>query len=74
MFHDNKIGPNITTARHALAIDERRDDFKPTIILHHPHTTDNAATWRASWNALARRHPTLRAWASGVCACRADRL
>jgi len=31
MFHDNKIGPNIVTARHALAIDERRDDFKPTI-------------------------------------------
>ncbi|MEM7101303.1 MAG: DUF2235 domain-containing protein [Pseudomonadota bacterium] len=31
MFHDNKIGPNILTARHALAIDERRDDFKPTI-------------------------------------------
>ena len=31
MFHDNKIGPNIITARHALAIDERRDDFQPTI-------------------------------------------
>ncbi len=31
MFHDNKIGSNIVTARHALAIDERRDDFKPTI-------------------------------------------
>ena len=31
MFHDNKIGPNIVTARHALAIDEQRDDFRPTI-------------------------------------------
>ena len=31
MFHDNKIGWNVVTARHALAIDERRDDFKPTI-------------------------------------------
>jgi uncharacterized protein (DUF2235 family) len=31
VFHDNKIGPNIDVARHALAIDERRDDFEPTI-------------------------------------------
>ena len=36
MFHDNKIGPNIVTARHALAIDERRDDFKPTIWKQRP--------------------------------------
>lgn len=36
MFHDNKIGPNIITARHALAIDERRDDFKPTIWKQRP--------------------------------------
>lgn len=31
LFHDNKIGPNIDVARHAMAIDELRDDFKPTI-------------------------------------------
>lgn len=31
LFHDTKIGPNIECARHALAIDERRDDFQPTI-------------------------------------------
>lgn len=36
MFHDTKIGPNILTARHALAIDERRDDFKPTIWKQRP--------------------------------------
>ena len=36
MFHDNKIGPNILFARHALAIDERRDDFKPTIWNQRP--------------------------------------
>ena len=28
LFHDNKIGPNIDVARHAMAIDELRDDFK----------------------------------------------
>lgn len=36
MFHDNKIGPNIVTARHALAIDERRDDFRPTVWKQRP--------------------------------------
>lgn len=36
MFHDNKIGSNIRYARHALAIDERRDDFKPTIWVQKP--------------------------------------
>jgi len=30
-FYDNKMGPNIQTARHALAIDELRSDFEPTI-------------------------------------------
>jgi uncharacterized protein (DUF2235 family) len=30
-FYDNKIGPNIRVARHALAIDEHREDFIPTI-------------------------------------------
>lgn len=30
-FYDNKIGKNVTHARHALAIDEVRVDFKPTV-------------------------------------------
>ena len=30
-FYDNKLGSNIITARHALSLDERRDDFEPTI-------------------------------------------
>ena len=35
-FHDNKIGPNIDFARHALAIDEKREDFEPTIWKRRP--------------------------------------
>jgi uncharacterized protein (DUF2235 family) len=31
LFHDTKIGPIIDCARHALAIDEKRNDFEPTI-------------------------------------------
>lgn len=30
-FYDNKIGNNVSIARHALAIDEHRSDFVPTI-------------------------------------------
>ena len=31
-FYDSKLGPNLRIARHALAIDELRHDFKPTIL------------------------------------------
>ncbi|MCA1797985.1 MAG: DUF2235 domain-containing protein [Xanthomonadaceae bacterium] len=30
-FYDSKIGPNVRIARHALAIDELRSDFQPTL-------------------------------------------
>jgi uncharacterized protein (DUF2235 family) len=32
-FYDTKIGSNVRVARHALAIDEQRRDFEPTIWL-----------------------------------------
>jgi uncharacterized protein (DUF2235 family) len=50
MFHDNKIGPNIVAARHALAIDERRDDFKPTIWKQRPGV-DIQQVWFAGCHA-----------------------
>ena len=31
-FYDSKAGPNVRIARHALAIDERRYDFQPTLL------------------------------------------
>lgn len=30
-FYDTKLGSNVRIARHALAIDERREDFQPTL-------------------------------------------
>ncbi|AXR06683.1 DUF2235 domain-containing protein [Salinimonas sediminis] len=30
-FYDTKLGSNVSVARHALAIDERREDFEPAI-------------------------------------------
>lgn len=35
-FYDTKMGSNISIARHALAIDEKREDFEPTIWLPRP--------------------------------------
>jgi uncharacterized protein (DUF2235 family) len=31
LFYDRKLGSNMTVVRHALALDELRDDFKPTM-------------------------------------------
>jgi uncharacterized protein (DUF2235 family) len=31
LFYDNKLGGNVKVARHALALDEKRRDFEPTI-------------------------------------------
>lgn len=35
-FYDTKLGPNVAVARHALALNERRVDFQPTIWLPRP--------------------------------------
>lgn len=35
-FYDTKMGPNISVARHALAIDELRADFEPTVWQERP--------------------------------------
>ncbi len=50
LFHDNKLGPNIQHARHALAIDEVRDDFDPTIWKTR-HSVDLKQVWFAGVHA-----------------------
>lgn len=35
-FYDTKMGSNVAIARHALSIDEQREDFEPTIWLPRP--------------------------------------
>jgi len=35
-FYDTKMGENVSIARHALAIDEQREDFSPTIWTPRP--------------------------------------
>lgn len=36
LFYDRKLGSNIEVARHALCLDELRDDFEPTIWIPRP--------------------------------------
>ncbi|MCH8313757.1 MAG: DUF2235 domain-containing protein [Nitrospinae bacterium] len=43
-FYDTKMGKNIRVARHALAIDEHRSDFKPTTWLPRENT-DMKQVW-----------------------------
>jgi len=45
-FYDTKMGPNVTFARHAMAIDERRQDFEPTIWTSRPEV-DLKQVWFA---------------------------
>ena len=45
---------------------KRAMEFKPTIVLQHPHATDTPKTWTQSWNTVQRRIPSIIAWASGV--------
>ena len=35
-FYDTKMGSNVTYARHAMAIDEEREDFAPTVWMPRP--------------------------------------
>ncbi|WP_206484123.1 DUF2235 domain-containing protein [Thalassotalea sp. G2M2-11] len=44
LFYDRKLGNNVKTVRHALALDETRDDFEPTIWLP-KSSVDIAQVW-----------------------------
>ena len=49
-FYDTKIGSNVDFARHAMAIDEHREDFKPTIWEPRPEV-DIKQVWFAGAHA-----------------------
>jgi uncharacterized protein (DUF2235 family) len=51
-FHDTQLGPHVTCARHALAIDEQRLPFKPTL-------------WTAI-NPDAKNQSVKQVWFAGV--------
>ncbi|NLW35975.1 MAG: hypothetical protein GXY80_10925 [Syntrophorhabdus aromaticivorans] len=41
--------------------------FQPSVVLHHPHSTDTPNIWNTAWNSLRGKIPNVKAWASGIC-------
>ncbi len=41
-------------------------EFRPTVVLQHPHSADSPAIWRTAWAGVARKLPGVKAWASGI--------
>jgi hypothetical protein len=40
---------------------------KPTIVLHHPHTSTKVGTWRAGWNGLRSKESPVRSYLGTGC-------
>ncbi len=41
-------------------------EFQPTVVLHHPHSTDSSRIWSIAWGGVKKREKRVRAWASGI--------
>lgn len=42
------------------------EEFKPTMILHHPHSTYSPRVWQGAWGATLKTLPSVQIWASGL--------
>jgi hypothetical protein len=40
--------------------------FRPSVVLQHPHSTDTPNIWRLPWSLIHREIPSVRVWASGI--------
>jgi hypothetical protein len=43
------------------------DARKPSIVLHHPHTSVKVGTWRGAWSGIRERVPTVRSFLGTGC-------
>lgn len=41
-------------------------NFKPTLVIQHPHKTDSANIWKAAWSEMLARLPDVEDYASGI--------
>ena len=53
----------------SAAMLELAQEFKPRIVLHHPHTTYSPNVWQGAWGGLRKRLTTVESWASGIAFC-----
>jgi hypothetical protein len=47
-------------------------NFKPDVILQHPHTTDSPMIWNPAWRTIERELPCVKHFASGIKYCDHD--
>lgn len=69
LFSNRAYGNQREGSRRRQRCDEMRrvvDEFGPTMVLQHPHTTDTPNIWGAPWGSLKKRYPAVKAYASGI--------
>ncbi|OGW54290.1 MAG: hypothetical protein A2Y81_07740 [Nitrospirae bacterium RBG_13_43_8] len=42
------------------------DEFKPQVVLHHPHTTDSSRIWATAWSGVSKFIPFAKIYSSGI--------
>lgn len=42
------------------------DEFKPQVVLHHPHTTDSSRIWATAWSGVRKFIPSVKMYSSGI--------
>ena len=47
-------------------LDELACQFKPTLVLHHPHQTDTWETWQGGWSGVRQHLDSVPTYASGI--------
>lgn len=47
-------------------IQKKCDEFKPEVVLHHPHSTDSPRIWSTAWSGVLKFIPSVKAYSSGI--------
>ncbi len=42
------------------------DEFKPQVVLHHPHSTDSPCIWSTAWSGVRKFIPSVEIYSSGI--------
>ena len=53
-------------------LDELACQFKPALVLHHPHQTDTPRIWQMGWSGIRQRWSSTPTYASGIAYFRWD--
>ena len=59
-----KVGETKLTKR--IQFDELMKEFKPNVIIQHPHTTDTYKIWNTEWKTIEKRYPFVSEYVSGI--------